>query len=59
MLPKKEKKLKVENRMPIQVSQDTHTVLKAVKEVQDGIPLGKIVDRLVRERYPNMYKESK
>ncbi len=53
------KELKTDNRMPIQVSKDTHTVLMAVKEVQDGIPLGRIIDKLVKERYPNMYKEEK
>lgn len=51
-------KLKKDTRKPVQVSKSTHAVLLAVKEISRQ-PVGAIIDLLVQEKYPNLYKEQK
>jgi len=45
------KELKKDSRKSIQVSKETHDILVAIKKIQNHLPLGKIVDSIVKERY--------
>jgi len=44
-------KLKADNRKPIQVDIRTHAILTAIK-ADTGQPLGRIVDKMIEERFP-------
>jgi len=49
-------KRKKKERRPVQVSLFTHTVLVAASNLTD-IPIGRLIDRLVKDKYPELYKE--
>lgn len=51
-------KRKTDTRKPVQVSGFTHKVLKSISLAREE-PIGKIVDRIVKERYPEMFNEGK
>ena len=44
-------KLKKDNRKPIQVSSETHAILRLASQLTK-VPIGSIVDKLIKEKYP-------
>jgi len=44
-------KLKKHNRKPVQVSIETHKILVLASQLTK-VPIGAIVDKLVKEKYP-------
>lgn len=48
-------KRKIDTRKPVQVSGFTHKVLKSISLIKDE-PIGRIVDRIIQEKYPLMFE---
>jgi hypothetical protein len=49
-------KHKSDTRKPVQVSGFTHKVLKSISSIK-GEPIGRIVDKIIEEKYPEMFEE--
>ena len=49
-------KQKKDTRKPVQVSGFTHKVLKSISLIKDE-PIGRIVDKIIKDKYPEMFKE--
>lgn len=49
-------KQKRETRKPVQVSGFTHKVLKSISLIKDE-PIGRIVDKIIQEKYPEMFNK--